>query len=217
MDFNETLSPLLSCVTSLDRAMERLHCLFLAQSKLKEKHGNDLRIHFRVLFNRDRIAAGKVVWDQIKELVDPFILLDPQVDMTEERREMWDLHLDTLEVISRGRCPPVLIRLDKTRYQDLLFSVDTNSVQALGQYGNVHRSNSKLVFVTKPWLEIIGPDDHRQAGPELHLSECNNLSCLNKSETIHTRCKCQRVKYCSEVCQRQHWPVHKQTCLSRQW
>jgi len=41
----------------------------------------------------------------------------------------------------------------------------------------------------------------------------NYCACCGLAAT--TRCaRCNTARYCNKVCQRKHWPVHKQTCVS---
>ena len=43
----------------------------------------------------------------------------------------------------------------------------------------------------------------------------NGTACSNCNALIAKKCGCKLVRYCSVECQKQHWPVHKDSCLER--
>jgi len=48
----------------------------------------------------------------------------------------------------------------------------------------------------------------------MDISQNAKVYFCNCGAVANKRCgKCKKVKYCSEKCQKEHWKVHKQSCL----
>jgi len=52
--------------------------------------------------------------------------------------------------------------------------------------------------------------------PQRALAKCQGCLVDFTPTSLH-KCPCKTVRYCSSVCQRVHWPVHKLTCTEVGW
>jgi hypothetical protein len=67
--------------------------------------------------------------------------------------------------------------------------------------------------------DFISTSDHKKYVKSLkkkYRLSLNNYcdGCSNEVEILKD-CPCRKARYCSEECQRDHWPTHKQVCPCR--
>lgn len=205
------------CITPIELVEDCVDNLTMVLEAMQTRHGHSFRVHLRVLFLPTSVRMDQHVrgtWHRIKARTRPldWISLEPSTLINNEPKILYD-DLSVIRQISY-HFKTCLLRLDRQRYIDLLVALRTQPAQQLATYGKVSWSGPRLIVESPFDVEVVGPQDTRRADPA-RLPECNNLSCVHTCSLVHTTCECKGVRYCSTDCQRDHWPVHRVSCVRK--